>query len=343
MTHHNKEGTVSKALDFLASPPFLYGLLLALLLLCVAGTLLPKIDIYHSLLFTALLGLLGINLTLCTWQRQIHAWLYGKGQAPRDGVLLTRGVRLRLDVLLTHLAVLTILIGGMLSAILGLHGSLPLSVGESKNMTEGPQGFRLPFSVKLEDFGIEYYDSGLHSLTVTSRREGWSEKFDVQPGATALLRAGAIQIKVLEYFPDFIIDNQGPATRSSAPQNPALHLEITDREGSEKHWAFARFPDFHGEAKSRYQVSYEPAFGKIKQFHSQVAIIQGGWVAVRRAIEVNQPLRWGGYTLYQAGYDPENPQYSSLLVSRDPGVPLVYAGFLLLTVGLTWTFLRRKK
>ena len=55
---------------------------------------------------------------------------------------------------------------------------------------------------------------------------------------------------------------------------------------------------------------------------------------------MNKPLRWKGFTLYQAGYDPENPGYSSLLVSHDPGVPLVYAGFLLLTAGLIWTFLR---
>jgi hypothetical protein len=27
-------------------------------------------------------------------------------------------------------------------------------------------------------------------------------------------------------------------------------------------------------------------------------------------------------------------------VSHDPGVPVVYAGFLLLTTGLVWTFLR---
>ena len=80
--------------------------------------------------------------------------------------------------------------------------------------------------------------------------------------------------------------------------------------------------------------------GRIKQFRSDVEIAEGGSPAVRGSVAVNAPLRWKGWTIYQAGYDPENPDYSNLLVSRDPGVPVVYAGFLLLYAGIAWTFSR---
>jgi len=177
-------------------------------------------------------------------------------------------------------------------------------------------------------------------LTITDRKAGWSETAEVQVGATAALRAGAVRVTALEFYPDFVIDQNGPSTRSQMPDNPALRLEIADAQGLEKHWAFARFPGFHTDPKSRYQVSYELAPGQVKQFRSEVALLEAGWVAARRTIEVNKPLRWRGYTLYQAGYDPGHPGYSSLLVSHDPGVPVVYAGFLLLTAGLVCTFLR---
>jgi cytochrome c biogenesis protein len=329
---------------FLASPRLLYWLLPCLIALSVAGTLLPQgeppswyanrfgnwagpltlcrlDDIYHSGLFTFLLGLLALNLALCTWRRQTH-------------------MRARPDVLLTHIAILAILAGGMISGIAGRRGSLPLNLGESKDTVEGTRRFQLPFTIKLEDFRIEHYGSGRHRLKVTDRKAGWSETAEVKPGVETALRGGAVRVAVLGYYPDFVMDQNGPGTRSSEPANPALRLEVTDALGPEKYWAFARFPSVHMGKASRYELAYELAAGQVKQFRSEVAIIEGGWIAARRAIEVNKPLRWKGYSLYQAGYDPDNPGYSNLLVSRDPGVPVVYAGFLLLTAGLVWTFLR---
>ncbi len=329
---------------FLASPRLLYWLLPCIILLSVAGTLIPQgeepswyigrfgswagmltlcrlSDIYHSGLFTFLLGLLGLNLALCTWQRQVH-------------------VRLRPDVLLTHIAILTVLAGGIITGIAGRRGSLPLNIGETKDAAEGKPGFALPFSIKLEDFRIEHYGSGRHRLTVTDRKAGWSETAEVQPNTKTVLHNSSVHIAVLDYYPDFVMDKSGPATRSQMPNNPTLRLEITDAQGTENQWAFARFPGMHMGQTSRYALAYELAAGQVRQFRSEVAIVEDGWISARRAIEVNKPLRWRGYTIYQAGYDPENPAYSSLLVSHDPGVPVVYAGFLLLTTGLIWTFLR---
>ncbi len=51
-------------------------------------------------------------------------------------------------------------------------------------------------------------------------------------------------------------------------------------------------------------------------------------------IEVNAPLSYRGYTLYQAGYNPEDLTRSTLQVVRDPGVPVVYTGFLCMIGGL---------
>jgi cytochrome c biogenesis protein ResB len=53
---------------------------------------------------------------------------------------------------------------------------------------------------------------------------------------------------------------------------------------------------------------------------------------------VNRPLTFKGYTFYQSGYDPNDLSWTSLEVVRDPGVRLVYLGFILLIGGLFTVF-----
>jgi len=53
-------------------------------------------------------------------------------------------------------------------------------------------------------------------------------------------------------------------------------------------------------------------------------------------IAMNHPLHHGGYTFFQASYIEGEPMGSVLAVSRSPGLPLVYAGTALMTLGVAW-------
>ncbi len=48
---------------------------------------------------------------------------------------------------------------------------------------------------------------------------------------------------------------------------------------------------------------------------------------------VNHPCRYRGYFIYQYGFDSLHGEYSVLKLVKDPWLPLIYAGFLLLFVG----------
>lgn len=48
---------------------------------------------------------------------------------------------------------------------------------------------------------------------------------------------------------------------------------------------------------------------------------------------VNHPCRYKGYSIYQEGYDQVNGSYSIIRLTRDPWLPLVYLGMLLLMIG----------
>ena len=78
--------------------------------------------------------------------------------------------------------------------------------------------------------------------------------------------------------------------------------------------------------------------GDIKAFKSTVEVIEKGVVVCTRTIAVNSPLSWGGYTFYQTSYNPDDLAWSALQVVRDPGIPIVYAGFVLMMTGLTLVF-----
>jgi cytochrome c biogenesis protein ResB len=77
----------------------------------------------------------------------------------------------------------------------------------------------------------------------------------------------------------------------------------------------------------------KPAGGAIKSFKSTLRVDDR-----ETTVEVNRPFSYKGYVLYQSGYNPNDRSYTSLQVVKDPGVPVVYAGFGLMIVGLFIVF-----
>lgn len=80
-----------------------------------AGTLLAQLDIYHSIWFDFLLGLLAVNLIACTVQR----FPYRIGQ---------------IGWLMTHTGVLVVLIGAVISREYSIEGTIKLAEGESTRL-----------------------------------------------------------------------------------------------------------------------------------------------------------------------------------------------------------------
>jgi cytochrome c biogenesis protein ResB len=78
--------------------------------------------------------------------------------------------------------------------------------------------------------------------------------------------------------------------------------------------------------------------GPVKNFKSTFALIDAGRPLGEQSAAVNRPLKFKGYTFYQSGYDPNDLSWTSLEVVRDPGVRLVYLGFILLISGLFTVF-----
>jgi len=76
----------------------------------------------------------------------------------------------------------------------------------------------------------------------------------------------------------------------------------------------------------------------IRDYKSELVVMRDGLEVQREVIEVNRPLRYGGYHFYQAEFHPrlDAGGYTVLTVVSDSGLPAVYIGFVLLFVGVVW-------
>lgn len=77
-----------------------------------------------------------------------------------------------------------------------------------------------------------------------------------------------------------------------------------------------------------FLIDYYPDGISPRQFTSHV-LIDGEQMSVA----VNAPLSYHGYTLYQESFDRENGLYTVLQVVRDPWLPIIYIGMMLLAAG----------
>lgn len=88
----------------------------------------------------------------------------------------------------------------------------------------------------------------------------------------------------------------------------------------------------------------------VKQFNSEITILDGGRAVAGGLIQVNRPFHWGGYHIYPYEFGPRG-QEVTLMVKSDSGLWLVYAGMALCCAGVlramwahpTIAFFRRRE
>ncbi len=86
-------------------------------------------------------------------------------------------------------------------------------------------------------------------------------------------------------------------------------------------------------------ASHVQVVKKLSESDQALADLPAHWITM------NEPLKEGGFTFYQASYVPDFPRPTTtvLSVNLDPGRWIKYWGSLLLTLGTLWLFLNRLK
>lgn len=195
----------------------------------------------------------------------------------------------------------------------------------------------LPFTIRLNEFRIEYYDAG--SLTV------WVDENAVWSGIATLDQpiklpgkyGTIIPLKKFNNLQVTTVDGKIQIVDAGEPgSNPAIHVLVKRVDGTEKkHYVYENFAAHSSE--DAFEMSYRSS---ISDYISELEVIENGEVVLKKDIEVNDPLYYGGYHFYQSSYVPPElhgqPWATVLSVTSDSGLYVVYTGFIFLCLGVMY-------
>ncbi len=198
---------------------------------------------------------------------------------------------------------------------------------------EDPRIFHLPFEIHLNDFRMEYYDPP-RLLVDTADGKSWELK-PIETD-TSFQLDGKASLKILNIYRNFKIDMERGAYDDPHPgSNPAVQVLITYPDGTEhEQYAFENFPGHEGQSKE-FTLRYLTT-GMVKDYFSDLEVIDDNQVVAAKAIEVNHPLYYGGYHFYQTDYDHKAGRYTVLSVTSNSGLAAVFAGFALMCAGAVY-------
>lgn len=270
----------------------------------------------------------------------------------------------RPGLLALHLGCILVLTGGMLGSKPGhkaldalfnkskiVRGYMIIEEGSAESAVYSPDLTRslgnLDFEVFLEDFRIEYYGPAAeHGLLTARTPDGCALQIPAKPGNSAKFAPDGATIEITRVFENFKIDVEaGRRIARDAPgpgRNPALEVTITAPDGTQQtRYVFERFAGHHGDEQIHLSYVSQPP-RPIRDYISEVKIRRDGRTLKSAEIEVNHPLHYGGYYFYQHSYDSENENFTVLTVVSDRGLPVVFAGYILLCGGTAGHFWLRR-
>lgn len=246
-------------------------------------------------------------------------------------------------VYIVHASLLLIFLGGIVDALVGWRGFLMLTPGKASNQIEMKTAVTrtLPFAIRCDDAGEETYNDGTpkkywSKLAIVDKGEEVSRKeivvndplvyqgvrfYQASYGRTGKLDAlvlnatpakggtphqislamnqavaldGDTQVQLVEFIPDFVVQDGHVYTRSNDVVNPAVHLIVTSSNTNSvvNYW----LPEISGVAEN----------------------------ATSPYILEPKDLKTGVFT--------------GLEVSHEPGQWAVWAGVVLMAIGLTLVF-----
>jgi cytochrome c biogenesis protein len=249
-----------------------------------------------------------------------------------------------LGVYIVHLGVLIIIAGAVIGSMLGFKADMNLSEGEESSnaqLTGGKGAHRLDFSVRCDRFIMELYDTGApktyrsdlsfikegqmihqasllvnHPINVNGVRF-YQSSYGLAEGGKAILtfkREGTespeIPVKEGESF-DLPVENAKASVlrveENMMQMGPAVKLNIATGKGSIQLWVFQHIKEI---------AEANPGL------LSEVPLFNPG---------LFQPLLFSLKRI-------ERQYYTGLHVVRDPGVPFVLVGGLLLLAGILMAF-----
>ena len=280
------------------------------------------------------------------------------------GLLIFSRLMSKPALLLTHAGCILVLIGAMWGSKIGhqvqkkfldidkiLKGYMFIYEGYVENRVFSQEGEelielgQLPFYIRLNDFWIDYYWG--EGTLIIQTPQGQTFRIPDRVGHQLALPDDLPRLKILRRFRNCLIDiSRQPYIAIDNPHatlgfNPALEIELVWPDGKqETEYVYTNHASHAFSTEDFFAVYEIQAHPKrdVRDYFSDLTVHDGEQILAQEIIEVNKPLHFGGYHFYQSSYDDEQGQYTVLSVASDTGLSAVYAGYLLICLGVFWQF-----
>jgi hypothetical protein len=266
-------------------------------------------------------------------------------------VVLRRGFPFKMKnfgFLLNHFGLWITLVAAGLGS--GDQKSVSIDLFEDSGFTNtgiltNQQKIDLPFSLKLIDFNIEFYNPKM-AVADQSKGEILQKHAETLPLIYKGFETKLIdwQIKVKEFLPFAIKTDSGyiPADRPGSMSVAFIETRNIITGDTSSGWITSGSMMFQARflslKKSKLLILTEP---EPRKFESLVLVKDSRNIEDTIKLEVNKPFRMNGWKLYQLSYDTQLGKYSKHSVIeavRDPWLPVVYIGILMLLGGAIYLF-----
>ncbi|GAM11307.1 resB-like family protein [Geobacter sp. OR-1] len=290
--------------SLLTSTRFALALFGVLSVLALLGTL-PGLEVvYHHPVFRTLVGLLGFSTLACTLQKRKS---------------------LKWHVLVIHSGVVITLIGGMVSW-LGYVATVNAYEGDKIDTFfrwDIEKDVPLGFSMIIKRINTDFYPVPVKVGIMHGTEK--KELFILKTGESFQLGQFRVRADRLE------------------PKSEKLSLTVFrngEKIGSADTDGVAALPpDFPYSFKL---VAYQEPV--LKRMWVDLSLSSNGRTLAEGSSEVNAPMHWNGLSFFhtQVAFDPSGRQYAGIQIVKDPGMPLVFAGMIVTSLGGLFAFARRK-
>lgn len=283
------------------------------------------------------------------------------------------GFRLnRIGLLLTHGGLLMLLLGQLATDMLQVESTMRLKEEERGNYSQSGRRFELAIidTTDADQDEVTVIPDRLLRANEKFEIEGlpfsvkvhsyWRNSRHVNDGAATTAAAPkATQGQGTR----FRFDSAPPTTRTDRRDIPTAYVELEAGGESLGVWCATGWldaPDTFTHQDRKYAMTlrptrhYKPYYLKLIDFShdrylgtsipknfSSLVRIQNSETGEDREVLIymNHPLRYGGETYYQSGYDENDPTVTILQVVRNPGWLTPYLSCTIISIGLLWQFL----
>lgn len=280
---------------------------------------------------------------------------YCRVESVRQGYAITaeRGRWTRLGVYGVHLSIVVLLIGALVGSMTGFEGYVNIPEGDVTDTIQlrfSGLPYKLPFAIRCEDFDVQFYKTG-------APKEFRSKLVLLEEGRPVLEKDiivnDPIRFKGINIFQSSYGKLDGETTGAAPPKE----FELTFRSAaSGMIYSFKtglNQPIKVPEGLGTFEVKgFEPA-ARFKGMAIGPALTGVLTPKQGEPLNVTLPLKFPKFDAMRQGsviiavVNAAMPQhsryYTGLQITRDPGVGLVYFGFVLMIVGCMVTFFMAHK